>query len=112
MRNPRRATLVAVVQLLLAMPAVAEDIDFVRDVRPILQKHCYSCHGAVKQKSSLRLDIKSEALKGGETYGPSFVAGNADESPLIQLVREDDPDLRMPQDGKPLTADEISTLTK
>jgi Protein of unknown function (DUF1553)/Protein of unknown function (DUF1549)/Planctomycete cytochrome C len=112
MRKPRHALLVAVVQLLLAMPALAEDVEFVRDVRPILETHCYPCHGAEKQKSSLRLDIKSEALKGGETYGPSIVAGNAKDSPLIQLVREDDPDLRMPMDGKPLTADEISTLTK
>ena len=56
-----------------------------RDVRPILQKHCYPCHGAEKQKSNLRLDIKSECAQGGETYGPSFVTGNADESPLIRF---------------------------
>ncbi len=106
------AALLTVVQLLLVMPARAENVEFVRDVRPILQKHCYACHGAEKQKSNLRLDIKSEAFKGGETYGPSIVAGNAEGSPLMQLVREDDPDLRMPLDGKPLTTEEISTLTK
>ena len=76
------------VQLIVAIPALAENVEFVRDVRPILQKHCYSCHGAEKQKSSLRLDIKSEAFKGGETYGPSIVAANVDGSPLLQLVRE------------------------
>ena len=104
--------LIAVLQLLPAMPALAVNVEFVRDVRPILQKHCYPCHGAEKQKSNLRLDIKSEGIKGGETYGPSFVTGNADESPLIRFVRDDDPELRMPLDGKPLTAEEISTLTK
>ena len=57
----------------------ADEIDFVRDVRPILQKHCYACHAADEQKSSLRLDIKSEAFKGGEVYGPSIVAGNSQE---------------------------------
>jgi hypothetical protein len=106
------AKLFAVLQLLLAMPALAENVEFVRDVRPIFQKHCYSCHAAEKHKSSLRLDIKSEAFKGGETYGPSIIAGNVEDSPLIQLVRDDDPDLRMPLDGEPLTEEEISTLMK
>lgn len=99
-------------QSLLVVRAQAETIDFVRDVRPVLQKHCYTCHGAEKQKSSLRLDIKSEAFKGGETYGPSIIAGNAKDSPLIQLVRGDDPDLRMPPNTAPLSAEEIATLTK
>jgi hypothetical protein len=106
------AGLLAVVQLLPALPARSENVDFVHDVRPILEKHCYQCHGAEKQKSNLRLDIKSEAMKGGDSYGPSFLAGNAEGSPLIQLVRETDPDVRMPLDGKPLTAKELATLTK
>ena len=92
--------------------AFAEPIDFVRDVRPVLQKHCYSCHGAEKQKSSLRLDIKSEALKGGETYGPSVIAGKAEASPLIQLVSSEDTDQRMPPEGERLSAAEIAALTK
>jgi hypothetical protein len=103
--------LMALVHFLAATPALAETVDFVRDVRPILQKHCYECHGAEKQKSGLRLDIKSEALKGGESYGPSLLAGDAERSPLVQLVRESDPDVRMPLDGKPLTAKEVATLT-
>ena len=42
---------------------------FVRDVRPILQKHCYECHGDKKQKSGLRLDVKQAAFQGGDGYG-------------------------------------------
>ncbi|MFN7343713.1 MAG: c-type cytochrome domain-containing protein, partial [bacterium] len=43
------------------VPALA--VDFVREVRPIFEKHCYECHGAEKQKNDYRLDIKSVALK-------------------------------------------------
>lgn len=86
-------------------------IDFVKQVRPILQKHCYQCHAEKKQKSSLRLDIKSQAFKGGEAYGPSIVAGEPGESPLIQFVADEDADLRMPPDGPPLSEKEIATLT-
>ncbi len=110
--KPLICLLFVVAPLLSAACAQAETIDFVRDVRPILQKHCYACHGAEKQKSSLRLDIKSEAFKGGDAYGSSIVPGNAKDSPLIQLIREDDPDLRMPLDGNPLSAEEIAILTK
>ena len=83
-----------------ATGALADPVDFVRDVRPILQKHCYACHAAEEQKSSLRLDIKSEAFKGGEVYGPSIVAGNSKDSPLIQFVSDADADLRMPPEGE------------
>ncbi|MDB6004820.1 MAG: hypothetical protein JWR15_1807, partial [Prosthecobacter sp.] len=47
------------VLILLTSSALAAPVDFIREVRPILQKHCYSCHGEKKQKSGLRLDIKT-----------------------------------------------------
>jgi mono/diheme cytochrome c family protein len=90
--------------------AQAEAVDFVRDVRPILQKHCHSCHGTEKQKSGLRLDVKSEAFKGGDGYGPAIVAGNVQESPLLQLIEAGDEGSRMPPSGAPLSPAEIATL--
>jgi len=48
--------------VLSATPALA--VDFVREVRPIFEKHCYECHGAEKQKNDYRLDIKSVAGEG------------------------------------------------
>jgi mono/diheme cytochrome c family protein len=95
-----------------AAPATPTPVDFVRDVRPILQKHCYECHGAEKQKSALRLDIKSEALRGGDAYGPNLIAKKSAESPLIQLITSKDPDERMPPDAEPLSAAEIALLTR
>ena len=40
-------------------------MDFVRDVRPILEEHCFDCHGAEKQKSGLRLVSTVGILRGG-----------------------------------------------
>lgn len=90
---------------------LAADVDFVRDVQPILQEHCYSCHGQEKQTSGLRLDIKSEAFKGGDGWGPFVIEGDPDASPLIELVSDDDEDSRMPPDDEPLSAEQIATLT-
>ncbi len=98
--------------LLLASRADADPVDFVRDVRPILEKHCYECHGSAKQKSGLRLDVKSAAFQGGELYGASIVVGKSDDSPLIQFVADENADLIMPPDGDGLSTAEIATLTR
>jgi mono/diheme cytochrome c family protein len=108
-----KRVLILAVQLGLAQSlAIAAPVDFVRDVRPILQKHCYSCHGATKKKSGLRLDIKSEVFKGGDAYGPSVVAKNVTDSPLIQLVTSADKDSRMPPKGESLSPAEIAALKR
>lgn len=86
--------------------------DFVRDVRPILEQHCYECHAGSQQKSGLRLDIKSEAFAGGDGYGPSIIAGEAHDSPLLELVRSTDSYERMPPEGDGLSVSEIKTLEK
>jgi Protein of unknown function (DUF1553)/Protein of unknown function (DUF1549)/Planctomycete cytochrome C len=97
--------------LLISLPAVAAPVDFVREVRPIFQKHCYECHGEKKQKSGLRLDVKSAALKGGDNHAPDIIAGKAKESPLVHFLTSDDEDEVMPPKGK-LSASEIETITR
>ena len=103
--------LLALVLALASFQAVlASPVDFVRDVRPIFVKYCYECHGANKQKSGLRLDVKSAALKGGEAYSPNIVAGKAKDSPLIRFVTGEEQDMLMPPKGGRLSAAEIETL--
>jgi len=87
-------------------------VDFVREVRPIFEKHCTECHGETRQKSGLRLDVRDLALKGGDQHSPDIVAGNAQTSPLIRLVRSTDSDDRMPPEGDPLTAAEVAVLER
>ncbi|MEW6306055.1 MAG: PSD1 and planctomycete cytochrome C domain-containing protein [Verrucomicrobiota bacterium] len=102
----------------IALPvtrATAAPVDFVREVRPIFEKHCYECHGEKKQKSGLRLDVKAAVFKGGDAHGASLVAGKAKESPLIQLITSKDEDERMPprkSSSAGLSAAEIATLTR
>ncbi|MDF1824791.1 MAG: PSD1 and planctomycete cytochrome C domain-containing protein [Verrucomicrobiales bacterium] len=93
-------------EVLLAGP-----VDFVKDVRPIFQAHCYDCHSEEAQKSGLRLDVKSAALTGGDNHGPDIVPGKPSESPLIQFLLTGNEDERMPPKGPRLSADEIEILT-
>ncbi len=99
------------ISLLVAANALAAPVDFVRDVRPILQNHCYECHGEKKQKSGLRLDVKAAAFKGGEQHAPDIIPNKAGESPLIRFLTSSEEDERMPPKGPQLSAMEIATLT-
>ena len=90
----------------------AEPVDFVRDVRPVFEKHCTECHGEKKQKSGLRLDVKAAAFKGGEEQGSPMVPGKPEESPLIRVVTSADTQAQMPPKGPRLNAAEVATLTR
>jgi len=93
-------------------PSHAAPIDFVRDVRPIFEAHCYDCHSGETRKSGLRLDVKSAAMKGGDHHGPDILPGKAMESPLIHFVTTDNVDEIMPPEGGPLSGEEIEILTR
>jgi mono/diheme cytochrome c family protein/YHS domain-containing protein len=75
-------------------------------VQPILAQNCVSCHSAEKLKGQLRLDTFDAIHKGG-AGGAAVVAGNANESPLVQriLLPVADPK-HMPPAGKPQLSDD------
>ncbi len=83
---------------------------FETEVRPVLVDHCLKCHGAEKQWAGLRLDSGNAILQGGDS-GPAVVPGQPDASLLIQAIRQDDADLRMPKDGR-LSDQQIASLVR
>src|ERR1700687_5987378 len=88
----------------------ADPVDYLRDLKPILSQHCYSCHGAQKQKSGLRLDTVATARKGGN-LGPAIVPGKSEESLLVQAVTGADENLpRIPFHKPPLKSSESALL--
>jgi mono/diheme cytochrome c family protein len=90
--------------------SAAEPIDYAREIQPILTKHCTSCHGAKKQRSSLRLDSVTAARLGGNS-GPSLVPGKSDASRLIIAVNGGNDEIAaMPPKGPRLSAREIALL--
>lgn len=83
-------------------------INYEQQVRPILANRCFSCHGPRQQQSGLRLDLRQNALRGGD-YGVVIVPGKAAESKLILRVMGSDAGLQMPPTG-PLPPEEIAAL--
>lgn len=85
-----------------------DETQYVRDVKPILARHCVSCHGGEKPRGGLRLDTAEAALRGGKN-GPVIERGHADDSRLIETLSAD-PSERMPLKRPPLSKSEIDSL--
>ena len=94
---------------LTAVAGAAEPVDYLRDIKPILRERCFACHGALKQKSGLRLDTAALLRRGGDS-GPVVVASNVVGSVLIERITSIDDGQRMPAEGKPLTARQIALI--
>ena len=71
---------------------------FEKNVRPIFAEHCYECHGGEDIKGGLRLNSSAGWIKGGDS-GPAVVAGNPDESLLVEAIRYGG-NVEMPPTGK------------
>jgi ankyrin repeat protein len=89
-------------------PALAAKVDYFQDVKPLLEKHCYECHGNGKQQSGLRLDRRQSALRGGD-YGPVIVPGDSAKSRLIHKLVDGDGGDQMPPENE-LSHAEIGLL--
>jgi len=95
--------------LLFAAPAFSQ-VDYSREIRPLLAKRCYSCHGPGEQESGLRVDNETSVKSELESGEHAIIAGQPDESELIARVTSDDEFTRMPPEGKPLTEQEVQLL--
>jgi hypothetical protein len=96
----------------LTAPGGKKDVtvSFKKDIKPILEKSCYKCHGSKKQKGSLRLDQPKEIVAGGGN-GAIVVPGDADRSALYSLTTLDsgDDDV-MPSKGDHLTKEQTEKI--
>ena len=99
--------LVILAALPLVDPHLDVQVDFAREVRPILAARCFACHGPdeAARKAHLRLDLEDQALLVIDRE-------NHAESELLQRLRAE-PAKRMPPQGEePLTLDELEVLER
>src|SRR5687768_795179 len=75
---------------LIGSTAAADEIQFGKDVRPILARHCFRCHSAAEQEAGLRLDNSPSIAQGGAS-GAAIVPGKSGESLLIARVSAANP---------------------
>ncbi len=85
--------------LLLGTGTQAAEIQFNRDIRPILSDKCFLCHGpdSGARKAGLRLDLEETAkarLKDSDLF--AIKPGDPARSEIVHRIFETDPDEMMP----------------
>ncbi|MEM1069208.1 MAG: DUF1549 domain-containing protein, partial [Planctomycetota bacterium] len=96
--------------LFCVAPCHATDVDYLRDIKPLLAEKCYACHGALAQESSLRLETRQLMIDGGDS-GTVIVPGMADRSSLVERIIADGFDrMPPPEEGSALTTDQVQLL--
>ena len=89
-------------------PAASAQVDFQRDIRPILSNQCFKCHGPALQKSGVRLDSHDAALRK-----KAIVPGKVEASKLIERILAEDEERMPPKDaGERLKPAQIELLKK
>ena len=110
-RTTRLSTVATLVLSGAGLPAQAA-VDFVKDIQPILEFNCVSCHREGNEKAGLRLETRKLATTTGDS-GPSIVPGKADKSPFYTslILPEDDEALMPPKKkGGPLPKEQIALV--
>ncbi|HEV7221761.1 MAG TPA: PSD1 and planctomycete cytochrome C domain-containing protein [Pirellulales bacterium] len=87
-------------------------IDFNRDIQPLLAQRCYRCHGPDKAEGGLKLNEHERALAELDSGEHAIVPGKPDASALVARVASEDEASRMPPEGKPLKPAEVALLRR
>ena len=92
--------------------AASQQVDFNRDIRPIFNAHCITCHGGVKQAGGVSFSYREQALGKGKDGRAIVVPGNPRASEMIARITSRDPEYRMPLHQQPLNDGQISLLRR
>ena len=88
-----------------ASPDGESSLGFARDIKGVLSKFCFECHGVEHQEAKLDLRTVESILAGGES-GAAIVSGKPDESILFEMIHDE----QMPPEGKMPGADDIERI--
>ena len=77
-------------------PNTGQKIDFVRQIKPLLERSCVACHSGEKPRSLFRIDGRDAILKGGASGAAAIVPGHSEKSPLIAYLSGKAPESEMP----------------
>jgi hypothetical protein len=89
----------------------ADRVDFETEVLPLLQAHCFRCHGSQKQEGGLRLDRREALLAGGDS-GPALDLEDPADSLILIRIQSADETIRMPQQSRKLLKHELEILQR
>ena len=110
----RTSILLSIAATLIPVAQGQAEVEFNRDIRPILAENCFACHGPDPgtRKADMRLDTEAGFFAQRDGAPPVVVKGKPGESELyLRLVTEERDDLMPPpKSHKKLTPTEITLI--
>ncbi|MBM49442.1 MAG: hypothetical protein CMP27_06390 [Roseibacillus sp.] len=92
------------------------EVEYNRDIRPILAANCFACHGPDPEtrEADMRLDTEAGFFTGAGDAPPVVVRGHPDESELyLRLITKDvDEIMPPPESHKQLEPEQIALVRK
>jgi mono/diheme cytochrome c family protein len=89
----------------------ATKVDFVKQIKPLLDANCAQCHG-VRPTKAYSMLTKAKAFTPGESEEPPIVPKQADQSLIVSLMKAKNPKARMPQKKPPMKPEEIALIER
>lgn len=87
-------------------------VSFVREIAPLLVRHCVACHGARKSEGGYRADSYANAVAPGDSGAHGFVPHAIEDSESLRRIESQDEAERMPLRGQPLSASQIALIQR
>jgi mono/diheme cytochrome c family protein len=93
------------------LPLASEKkIDFVKDLKPLFEKACFSCHGVKpRAKGKYFMNNREKTLAGGSSDEKAIIVGKSDKSPFVHYIADLVEEMEMPPLDK---RDKYAKLTK
>jgi mono/diheme cytochrome c family protein len=98
--------------LVFLAAAGGQEIDYARDVQPLLAKRCVACHGPGTQEAGLRLDEHVAAVAALDSGKHAIVPFQPEASEMLARIASSDPDVRMPPEGPRLSDAQVDLLRR
>ena len=102
--------------VVISSASLAGEIDYARDIQPILSEHCFHCHGPDenKREAEMRLDSREGALAKSDKHAIAIVPGDPAASEMIRRVTTQDADDIMPppDQHKPVSSAQVALLSQ
>jgi mono/diheme cytochrome c family protein len=98
--------------LVFLQAAGGQEIDYARDIQPLLAKRCVACHGPGTQEAGLRLDDRVAAVAALDSGKHAIVPFQPEASEMLARITSSDPDVRMPPEGPGLSDAQVDLLRR
>ena len=69
-------------------PVSSKQVDFVKDIQPLIEKSCIGCHSGRRPKSKYSMETREKTIAGGSSKVKSIVDKKSDKSPLIHFMAD------------------------